>query len=167
MDENRKQDAYWRDVGTLDAYYDANMDLVRVDPQLNMYDEEWPIRTYQPNYPPPKTVFADQQRAGRALDSIVCPGSIISGGRVERSILGPRTRVNSYAEIEDSILFSGVDVGRRAKVRRAIIDKGVSIPDGFVVGYDPEVDQRRGFTVTENGVTIIATSDGAEQLFDA
>jgi glucose-1-phosphate adenylyltransferase len=167
MDENRKQDAYWRDVGPLDAYYDANMDLVRVDPHLNMYDEEWPIRTYQPNYPPPKTVFADQQRAGRALDSIVCPGSIISGGRVERSILGPRTRVNSYAEIEDSILFSGVDVGRRAKVRRAIIDKGVSIPDGFVVGYDPEVDQRRGFTVTENGVTIIATSDGAEQLFDA
>ena len=166
MDENRKQDAYWRDVGTLDAYYDANMDLVAVDPLLNMYDEEWPIRTYQPNYPPPKTVFADQQRSGRALDSIVCPGTIISGGRVERSILGPRTRVNSYAEIEDSILFSGVDVGRHAKVRRAIIDKGVSIPDGFVVGYDPDVDQRRGFTVTENGVTIIATSDGAEQLLD-
>ena len=126
LDENRKQNAYWRDVGTLDAYYEANMDLVSVDPQLNMYDEQWPIRTYQPNSPPPKFVFAAQERRGYALDSIVCLGSIVSGGQVRRSILGPTTRVNSYAQVEDSILFDGVDIGRHAQIRRAIIDKGVS-----------------------------------------
>ena len=160
----REKDAYWRDVGTLDAYYEANMDLVTVDPDLNLYDEEWPIRTYLPNYPPPKTVFADQQRCGRALDSIMCLGSIISGGLVERSILGHRTRVNSYAHVDESILFSRVDIGRNAKIRRAIIDKGVCIPDGFVVGYDHEADRQRGFTVTDSGVTVIAKSDGADQF---
>ena len=165
-DENRKQVAYWRDVGTLDAYYDANMDLVSVDPQLNMYDEQWPIRTYQPNYPPPKFVFADAHRCGHAMDSIVCLGSIISGGEVRRSILGPKTRVNSFAEVDQSIVFSGVDIGRRAKVHRAIIDKGVSIPAGVQIGYDPELDSARGFTVTENGVTVIAQSDGVEQFLE-
>jgi glucose-1-phosphate adenylyltransferase len=165
-DENRKQVAYWRDVGTLDAYYDANMDLVSVDPQLNMYDEQWPIRTYQPNYPPPKFVFADAHRCGHAMDSIVCLGSIISGGEVRRSILGPKTRVNSFAEVDQSIVFAGVDIGRRAKVRRAIIDKGVSIPAGVQIGYDPELDSARGFTVTENGVTVIAQSDGVEQFLE-
>jgi len=158
IDENRKQVAYWRDAGTIDAYYDANMDLTSVDPQLNMYDEEWPIRTYQPNLPPPKFVFADSHRCGHAMDSIVCPGSIISGGEVRRSILGPRTRVNSFAEVDQSILFSRVDIGRRAKVRRAIIDKGVSIPAGVHVGFDRELDVARGFTVTENGLTVITQS---------
>ena len=163
-DENRKLLAYWRDVGTLDAYYDANMDLVSVDPQLNMYDEDWPIWTYQPNYPPPKFVFADVDRCGHAMDSIVCLGSIISGGEVRRSILGTKTRINSFAEVDQSILFNGVDVGRHAKVRRAIIDKGVSIPAGVQIGYDPDRDRSRGFTVTENGVTVIAQSDGAEHF---
>ncbi|NQT14182.1 MAG: glucose-1-phosphate adenylyltransferase [Planctomycetes bacterium] len=166
IDENRKKGAYWRDVGTIDAYYDANMDLVSVDPQLNMYDEQWPIRTYQPNLPPPKFVFADAHRCGRAMDSIVCLGSIVSGGEVRRSILGPRTRVNSFAEVDQSILFSRVDIGRRAKVRRAIIDKGVSIPAGVHVGYDRELDIARGFTVTENGVTVI-TQSFAEGSFGA
>jgi glucose-1-phosphate adenylyltransferase len=166
MDENRKQVAYWRDVGTLDAYYEANMDLVSVDPQLNMYDQEWPIRTYQPNYPPPKFVFADAHRCGHAMDSIVCLGSIVSGGEVRRSILGPQTRINSFAEVDQSILFGEVDIGRRAKVRRAIIDKGVSIPAGVEIGYDAQVDRERGFTVTENGVTVIAQSDGPEPVLD-
>ena len=166
-DENRKATAYWRDVGTMDAYYDANMDLVSVDPQLNMYDARWPIRTYQPNYPPPKFVFADAEldgRCGQALDSIVCLGSIVSGGRVVSSILGPNSRVNDYACVEESILFGGVDVGRHAKIRRAIIDKGVHIPPGVEIGYDAEVDRARGFLISEGGVTIIAKGDGVENF---
>lgn len=167
MDENRKQDAYWRDVGTLDAYYEANLDLISVDPQLNMYDEDWPIRTYQPNCPPPKFVFADEPRRGYAVDSIVCAGSIISGGRVERSILGPETRINSFAQVQDSILFAGVDIGRYAKVRRAIIDKGVCIPELAEIGCDHALDLARGFTVTDSGVTVIAKSDGMQPFAEA
>jgi glucose-1-phosphate adenylyltransferase len=166
-DENRKQDAYWRDVGTLEAYYDTNMDLVAVDPLLNMYDDRWPIRAYQPNFPPPKFVFAgkgDEDRCGRAVDSIVCQGSIVSGGLVEHSILGPNTRVNSYAHVQDSILFEGVDIGRRSRVRRAIIDKGVAIPPGIEIGFDAELDVQRGFAVTESGIVVIANSDGMEHL---
>jgi glucose-1-phosphate adenylyltransferase len=168
MDENCKQDAYWRDVGTLDAYYAANMDLVSVDPLLNMYDRHWPIRTYQPNYPPPKFVFAEEGPSGRrgeAIDSIVCLGSIVSGGRAFRSIIGFDTRINSYALIEDSILFDRVDVGRHAKIRHAIIDKGVRIPAGVQIGYDRDRDRARGFTVTDSGVTVIAKSDGIEHFF--
>lgn len=161
-DENRKQDAYWRDVGTLDAYYDANMDLVGVDPQLNLYDEHWPIRSYQPNLPPPKFVFGsdgDQDRRGEALDSIVCQGTILSGGQVSRSVLGPNVRVNSYAEVDGSILFEGVQVGRHAKIRRAIIDKGVDIPAGVEIGYDPEFDRSRGFTISPGGIVVIARGE--------
>ncbi len=166
-DENRKEDFYWRDVGTLDAYYEANMDLIAIDPQLNMYDEHWPVRTYHPNVPPPKFVFAEKApdgRRGEALDSIVCLGTIVSGGRVERSIVGPSTRINSYARVEDSILFDHVDVGRHAHIRRAIVDKRVSIPPDIEIGFDPELDRRRGFTVTESGVTIIAQTDGIERF---
>ncbi len=168
-DENRKEDAYWRDVGTLDAYYLANMDLVSVNPLLNMYDHHWPIRTYQPNFPPPKFVFAEKgspARRGEAVDSIVCLGSILSGGRAERSILAPETRINSFAEVEDSILFDGVDVGRHAKIRRAIIDKQVCIPPRIEIGYDHDLDRRRGFTVTESGVTVIAKTDGIEHFLE-
>jgi glucose-1-phosphate adenylyltransferase len=168
-DENRKQDAYWRDVGTLDAYFEANMDLVSVDPLLNMYDMKWPIRTYQPNFPPPKFVFAEpgqDARRGEAVDSVVCSGSIVSGGQVRRSILGPNVRVNSYAKVEDSIVFEGVDIGRHAHVRRAIIDKGVRIPPGTQIGFDPEQDRARGFTVTEKGITVIAKADGVEHFFE-
>jgi glucose-1-phosphate adenylyltransferase len=164
LDENRKRDAYWRDVGTLDAYYEANMDLIAVDPELNIYDDQWPLRTLQPNLPPPKFVFAAEDRRGYATDSIVCLGSIISGGRIHRSIIGSNARINSYAQVEDSILFEGVDIGRRVKVRRAIIDKGVCLPAGFEVGYDHELDRRRGFTITDNGVTVIAKTDGVEHL---
>ncbi|QDU77780.1 Glucose-1-phosphate adenylyltransferase [Bremerella volcania] len=161
-DENRKRDAYWRDVGTLDAYYEANMDLVSVDPQLNIYDEAWPLRTYQPNVPPPKFVFggeSDPSRRGYALDSVVCGGSIISGGEVERSIIGPRVRVNSFSSVHDSILFEGVSVGRHSQIRRAIIDKGVSIPSDTQIGFDLELDRSRGFTVTQSGLVVIAKED--------
>ncbi|MCA9121058.1 MAG: glucose-1-phosphate adenylyltransferase [Planctomycetaceae bacterium] len=169
-DENQKSEAYWRDVGTLDAYYEANMDLVQVDPLLNVYDDSWPIWTHRPNVPPPKFVFAEEAaggRRGQALDSVVCAGSILSGGSVQGSILGSRCRVNSYAHVEDSILFDFVDVGRHARIRRAIIDKGVNIPQGIEIGFDHEEDRRRGFTVSENGIVVIGKSAGSENLFEA
>ncbi|MBU4272264.1 MAG: glucose-1-phosphate adenylyltransferase [Planctomycetes bacterium] len=169
MDENRKTEAYWRDVGTLDAYFDANMDLIAIDPQLNLYDADWPIRTFQPNLPPPKFVFAEKgpdARRGQALDSIVCQGTIVSGGQLERTIVGPDSRINSYAQVVDSILFEGVNVGRHAKIRRAIIDKGVHVPAGIEIGYDADLDRNRGFTVTETGLTVIAKTHGADQFLE-
>ena len=167
QDENRKSQAYWRDVGTIDAYYEANMDLVSVDPMLNMYDRQWPIRTYQENCPPPKFVFGGDEHEGRvgmATDSIVCPGSIVSGGRVERSIVGLHCRVNSFANVSDSILFDNVEVGRHAQVRRAIIDKGVIIPPGARIGYDLKNDQLRGLTVTDSGIVVIGKGDVISRL---
>ena len=161
-DQNRKSVAYWRDVGTLDAYYQANMDLIEVDPVLNLYDRDWPIRTAQPQLPPPKFVFSDESRRGEALDSMVCQGCIVSGGHVRRSVLSPNVRVNSYARVEESILFEGVDVGRHCRIRRAIIDKDVKIPAGTTVGHDPEQDRRRGFVVSEGGVVVIAKAEPPE-----
>jgi glucose-1-phosphate adenylyltransferase len=163
-DKNRKAIPYWRDVGTLDAYYQANMDLIEIDPVLNLYDREWPIRTNQPQLPPPKFVFCDdgpreRARRGEAHDSMVCQGCIISGGHVFRSILSPNVRVNSYALVENSILFDGVDVGRHCRIRRTIIDKDVKIPPHSTIGYDLEHDRRRGFTMTENGVVVIAKAE--------
>lgn len=166
LDENRKTDAYWRDVGTLDAYYEANLDLVNVDPQLNMYDHVWPIRTFLPNLPPPKFVFAEQGdvvRRGEAHDSIVCLGSVLSGGRVSRSIVGSNARINSYARVEDSILFERVDIGRRAKIRRAIIDKDVAIPAGIEIGYDLEKDAARGFHISPGGIVVIPKGVAVEE----
>lgn len=153
---NRKDSSYWRDIGTIDSYYQANMDLASVSPIFNLYDKNWPIRTYEGQYPPAKTVFADEDkgRAGKALDSIICSGVIISGGRVERSILSPGVRINSYAEVKDSILFHGVNVGMRAKIRRAIIDKFVRIPEGEKIGYDLEKDRKR-FFVSDGGIVVI------------
>jgi glucose-1-phosphate adenylyltransferase len=162
LDENRKREAYWRDVGTLDAYYEASMDLIGVDPQLNLYDQQWPIRAYQPMLPPPKFVFGSEgqsPRRGESLDSIVCQGAIVSGGSVARSVIGPGARINSYAQVEDSILFDGVEVGRRCRIRRAIIDKGVRIPPETQIGYDPVEDAERGFTVTDSGLVVIAREE--------
>lgn len=158
---------YWRDVGTLDAFYQANLDLVAVEPELNLYDANWPIRTLQPQSPPPKFVHAAEgapghSRRGEALDSIVSPGCIISGGHVVRSVLAPQVRVNSYAIVEDSILFEGVDVGRYCRVRRAIIDKDVKLPPYTVLGHDLEFDRRRGFTVTEQGVVVVSKAEPPE-----
>jgi glucose-1-phosphate adenylyltransferase len=145
---------YWKDVGTIDAYYEANMDLVAVIPQLNLYDPEWPILAHQQAYPPAKTVLLEEGRVGMALNSILSHGSIISGGSVKRSILSPRVMVHSYAEVEDSILLSGVDVGRHAKIRRAIIDKDVQIPERMEIGYNLDEDAKR-FTVTASGIVVV------------
>ena len=159
-DDETGQPAYWRDVGTLDSYYEANMDLISVQPQLNLYDEDWPIRTWQPPLPPPKFVFNNQdhspRRVGSAVDSLVCSGSIISGGTVERCVLSPRVRVHSFATVRDSILFEGVDVGRNCRIERAIIDKGVRIPDGVSIGVDRAEDLARGLTVSDRGVVAVA-----------
>jgi glucose-1-phosphate adenylyltransferase len=157
VDENRKSALYWRDIGTLDSYFDASMDLVAVDPVFNLYDRDWPIRTMPHQLPPAKTVFAQEEPGGRlgvALDSMLSGGVIVSGGRVERSVLSPEVRVNSYAKVVESVLMDGVDVGRHARVRRAIVDKGVRIPPGFVVGEDPEEDRKR-FLVTPGGIAVV------------
>jgi glucose-1-phosphate adenylyltransferase len=156
-DENKKQVKYWRDIGTVDAYYEANMDLVGVDPLLNLYDEAWPIRTYQGQFPPAKFVFADQYPGGRvglALDSIVSGGCIISGGKVQKSILSPDVLVNQYADVQESVIMENVEIGERSRIRHAIIDKGVIIPPGTVIGYDLDADRAR-YTVTEDGVVVV------------
>jgi glucose-1-phosphate adenylyltransferase len=145
---------YWRDVGTIDAYFDATMDLVSVTPQFNLYDPQWPILTYQPPYPPAKTVHAEESRVGTAINSILSNGCIISGGSARRSVLSPRVRVHSFAEVEDSILFEGVDVGRSAKIRRAVVDKDVHIPEGMTIGIDLDEDAKR-FTVTDTGLVVV------------
>jgi len=163
-DENRKQAAYWRDVGTLDAYYQTTMDLIQVDPILNLYDREWPIHTYQPPMPPPKFVHTDPDRRGAAFNSIVCQGAIVSGGQVYRSIMSPGVRINSFALVEDSILFDHVEVGRHARIRRAIIDKDVRVPPGFDIGWNHEADRARGLHVTEEGVTVVAKSEDLERF---
>jgi len=154
VDENKKEALYWRDVGTLEAYYEANMDIVSVSPIFNLYDEEWPIRTHQRQYPPAKFVFAEAGRTGTALDSIVSNGCIVSGGAVKNSVLSPDVRVNSYSEVDECILFSHVSVGRRCRIRRAIIDRDVHLPEGTTIGYDAEADRQRYF-VTESGITVV------------
>lgn len=158
IDENKKEAQYWRDIGTLDAYYEANMDLIQVDPLFNLYDKDWPIRTYQEQFPSGKTVFSGEQitgRVGLVLDSLISGGCIVSGGRVQRSILSPNVRINSYSEVYDSILLEGVNVGRYAKIRKAIIDKDVNIPQGMVIGYNPDEDRKR-FHVGESGIVVVA-----------
>jgi len=156
LDKNRKEQPYWEDVGTLDTYYEANMDLVSVSPVFNLYDAEWPIRTLQEQHPPVKFVFAQEgNRMGVALDSIVSNGCIISGGRVVQSVLSPRVRINSYSEVHCSILFTGVDVGRHCRLRRCIVDRGLQIPPNTHIGYDLEKDRERGFTVTDSGIVVV------------
>ena len=154
VDENKKQALYWRDVGTLDAYYDANMDLCSVSPIFNLYDKSWPIRTRVRQYPPAKFVFGEPGRSGMAVNSIITAGVIISGGMVTGSILSQDVRVNSYTEIDSSIIFSHVNIGRHCRIRRAIIDRDVHIPEGTIIGYDPAEDKRRYF-VTPSGLTIV------------
>jgi glucose-1-phosphate adenylyltransferase len=163
-DENRKTAAYWRDVGTLDAFYHTSMDLIAVDPILNLYDREWPIHTYQPASPPPKFVHTDPDRRGSAYSSIVCQGVIVSGGQVYRSILSPGVRVHSYSLVEDSILFEGVDVGRHARIRRAIVDKHVRVPPGFTIGWDRALDLARGLAVTPEGITVVSKDEDLERF---
>jgi glucose-1-phosphate adenylyltransferase len=158
-DENKKAAKYWRDIGTLDAYFEANMDLCHVNPEFNLYDPEWPLRTYQPQAPPAKFVFAEEGvRCGQALDSVISPGCIVSGSSIFGSVLCPNVRVHSFCHIDQCILMPGVRVGRHARIRRAIIDRDVLIPRAAMIGYNPEEDRRR-HTVTESGIVVVTTED--------
>jgi len=154
VDENKQRALYWRDVGTLDAYYDANMDLCSVSPTFNLYDKNWPIRTRVRQYPPAKFVFGEPGRSGMAVNSIITAGSIISGAVISNSVLSQDVRVNSYSEVDASIIFSHVKIGRHCHIRKAIIDRDVHIPEGTVIGYDPVEDKRRYF-VNPSGLTIV------------
>ena len=168
-DQNRKAVKYWRDIGTLDAYWEANMDLVAVDPQFNLYDQSWPIRTYQGQFPPAKFVFAQDYEGGRmgvALDSVVCGGCIISGGRVQNSVLSPNVIVHDHAEVRESVVMENVVIGERAQIRRAIIDKDVVIPPKTEIGYDLDADMKR-FTVTETGLVVISKGMKLHAPFDS
>ena len=153
-DENKKSELYWRDIGTIDSYYAASMDLISVSPDFNLYDNEWPLRTAVVQSPPAKTLSHEGERVGRSLNSLVCDGTIISGGLVERSIIGSNVRVNSYSYVTDSIIFSNCNIGRHARIRRAIIDKNVLIPEGYEIGFDPDEDRKK-FTVSETGIVVI------------
>jgi glucose-1-phosphate adenylyltransferase len=156
VDENKKDVIYWRDVGTLEAYFEANMDLVAVNPVFNLYDQEWPLRTSMPPLPPAKFVFATEGRCmGLALDSIVSHGCIISGGRVTRSVLSPGVRVDRGASVDSCLLFSGVQVGAHSRVRNCIVDHNVKIPEHAVIGLDPEANRLEGHTVTDSGLVVV------------
>ena len=158
-DENKKAAKYWRDIGTIDAYYDANMDLCHVNPDFNLYDPEWPLRTNQIQAPPAKFVFADEgRRCGQALDSVISAGCIISGSRVAGSVLCPNVRVHSFCDIDQSILMPGVRVGRHARIRRAIVDRDVFVPRGALIGYNDEEDRRR-HTVSDSGIIVVTRED--------
>jgi glucose-1-phosphate adenylyltransferase len=162
-DENKKASKYWRDVGTIDAYYEASMDLIAVDPVFNLYDPEWPLRTYQPQFPPAKFVFSEDGRRGLATDSIVSMGCIVSGSDVRRSILCPGARVHSYCEVQDSILMPNATVHRHSRIQRAIVDRDMIVPRGAIIGHDESEDRRR-HTVTEGGVVVV--TPGEECLVD-
>ena len=155
VDENKQQQAlYWRDVGTLEAYYDANMDVASVSPVFNLYDSKWPIRTRVRQYPPAKFVFGEPGRTGMAINSIVSAGCIVSGATVRDSVLSQDVRVNSYSELDSSIVFSHVNIGRHCRIRRAIIDRDVQLPEGTVIGYDQNEDKKNHF-VTPGGLTVV------------
>ncbi len=156
VDKETNKPRYWRDVGNVDAYYEANMELIKIVPRFNLYDKDWPFRTYQKQFGPAKTVFSQEgtKRIGTALNSLVSNGCIISGGKVQSSILFPNVRINSFSEVTESILMEGVDIGRYARVRRAVIDKYVKIPQKMEIGFDAKEDKKR-FTVTASGIVVI------------
>lgn len=154
---------YWRDVGTIDSYFDAHLDLTSIHPVFNLYNYEWPINTHHGPYPPAKFVHADGERAGGATNSVVSPGVVVSGGHVDNSVLSPGVFVHSYSDIRDSVILDGVDVGRHCRLERVIVDKGVRVPAGMHLGVDAEEDRARGLLVTESGITVV----GKGHVFDA
>ncbi len=154
QDSEEGRGAYWRDVGTLDAFWEANMDLVDVTPELNLYDQDWPILTYQSQLPSAKFVFRDDERRGMALDSIVSGGCIISGSSIERSLLFSNVRVHSFAQVNETVVLPGVDIGRHCRIKQAILDRGCEIPSNTVIGENPEDDARR-FRVTSKGIVLV------------
>jgi glucose-1-phosphate adenylyltransferase len=154
VDENKQNALYWRDVGTLDAYYEANMDVAGVTPTFNLYDKSWPMRTRSYQYPPAKFVFGEPGRTGMAINSIVASGSIVSGAVIRNSVLSQDVRVNSYADVDSSIVFAHVNIGRHCRIRHAIIDRDVHIPDGTVIGYDANED-RKNYFVSPSGLTVV------------
>ena len=162
LDENKKIKPYWKDIGTIDSYYEASIDLIAVTPEFNMYDYSWPMRTYQYQFPPAKTVSHEGERVGRTLNSLICDGSIVSGGLVERSLLGPNVRVNSFSYVTDSIIMNNCNIGRHARIRRAILDKNIVVPEGYEIGFDLESDRKK-FTVTNSGIVVI----GKNQILPA
>jgi glucose-1-phosphate adenylyltransferase len=153
-DENKKTKPYWKDIGTIDSYFESSMDLISVSPEFNLYDSNWPLRTYQYQFPPAKTVSHEEERVGRTLNSLICDGCIISGGLVERSLLGPNVKVNSFSYVSDSIIMNNCNIGRHARIRRAILDKNVNVPEGYEIGFDLEGDKKK-YTITESGIIVI------------
>jgi glucose-1-phosphate adenylyltransferase len=154
-DPDTDQQTYWRDVGTLDSFWEANMELVSISPQLDLYDKVWPILTHQSQSPAAKFVFDDDDRRGEAIDSMVSGGCIISGSRVRRSLLFSDCLVHSFGEVTDSVVLPDVEIGRRCRIRKAIIDRGTVIPEGTVIGEDHDEDRRRGFRVTPSGIVLV------------
>lgn len=155
VDENKQQALYWRDIGTIEAYYEAHMDLISVTPVFNLYDKDWPLRTYQRQYPPAKFLFAEEgRRMGTALDSMVSSGCIVSGGRVSNSVLSFDVRVNSYTDLDGCIIFPHVDIGRYSRIRRAIIDRNIRIPEGSVIGFDTNEDRKK-YHVSDTGIVVV------------
>ncbi|SDE65417.1 glucose-1-phosphate adenylyltransferase [Terriglobus roseus] len=154
VDENRKEALYWRDVGTLDSYYEANLDIASVSPVFNLYDRDWPMRTRPTQYPPAKFVFGEMGRTGMAVNSVVSPGCVVSGSAVRQSVLSQDVRVNSFSDIDSSVIFNHVNIGRHCRIRRAIIDRDVHIPDGTVIGYDSNEDRKK-YHVTPSGITVV------------
>jgi glucose-1-phosphate adenylyltransferase len=146
---------YWRDVGTIDAYYEANMDLRAISPALNLFNRDWPVRTTGYPDPPAKFTFDEENRRGQAIDSIVAGGSILSGGMVRNSVLGRGVRVHSGAVVDDCVILDNCDIGRRARLRRVVLDKNVRIPEDAVIGYDLEADRQRQYHVTESGIVVV------------
>jgi glucose-1-phosphate adenylyltransferase len=154
VDASEGRPPYWRDVGTIDAYWEANIELTKVTPELNLYDEDWPIWTHQEQLPPAKFVFDDENRRGMAIDSLVSGGIIVSGAKVKRSMLFSRVQAHSYAQIEDSVILPNVDIGRNVRLRKVVIDKHCRIPEGMRIGFDPAADAKR-FHVSDKGVTLV------------
>jgi glucose-1-phosphate adenylyltransferase len=154
VDENKQEALYWRDVGTLDAYFDANMDVAAISPTFNLYDRAWPMRTRVRQYPPAKFVFGEMGRTGMAINSIISAGCVVSGAAIRNTVVSQDVRVNSYSDVESSIIFSHVNIGRHCRIRRAIIDRDVHLPEGTVIGYDQNED-RKNYFVTPSGLTVV------------